>query len=263
MQSEPPPLPRLKLHDQITSELALRVIRGQRDLHPVSFPNELELCRQLGVSRTVVRESMKVLVDKGMVEMRPRAGTKARPRTEWRLLDPDILSWQAELEPDAQFLRDLCEVRLAIEPTAAGFAALRATTEETNTIAICLARRETLTRNARLDEIIDADLEFQAAVVAASHNPLLQELSNSIRQPFRTALLYTSRFPANVTLALDAQFSLLEALRVRDPLAARRATEEAIGLAMVAVEEAIRLEAKARPGREKSMGSPDKGEPQQ
>ncbi|HVX67594.1 MAG TPA: FadR/GntR family transcriptional regulator [Bryobacteraceae bacterium] len=254
------PLPRARLHDQITSELALRVIRGQRDRRPVAFPNEQELCRQLGVSRTVVRESMKVLADKGMVEMRPRAGTKARPRSEWRLLDPDILSWQAELEPDAQFLRDLCEVRLAIEPTAAGFAALRSTTEDTNAIALCLARRETLTRDARLDEIIDADLQFHAAVVAASHNLLLQELSNSIRRPFRTALLYTSRFPANLALALDAQFRLLEALKVRDPLAARRATEEAVGLAMVAVEEAIRLESSNTPARRKPAGRPHKGD---
>jgi DNA-binding FadR family transcriptional regulator len=255
-----PPVPRVKLHDQITGELAFRVIRGQRAQQPVSFPNELELCRELGVSRTVVRESMKVLADKGMVEMRPRSGTRARPRSQWRLLDPDILAWQAELEPDAQFLRDLCEVRLALEPIAAGFAALRATTEETNAIALCLARRETLTRDAGLDAISSADLEFHAAVVAASHNPLLMELSNSIRRPFRTALLYTSRYPANVALTLEAQFALLRALRERDPLAARRANEEVIGLAMVAVEEAIRQEAKTRPGRQKPTGSRSQGE---
>lgn len=231
---------RLRLHDRVTGELARRVIRGQ-----VAFPNEAELCQELGVSRTILRESMKVLVDKGMVEMRPRAGTRARPKSDWRLLDPDILAWQAEMEPDSRFVRDLCEVRLAIEPTASGFAAVRATTEELNEIGLQLAWRETLTKDASLDRIIDADLAFHAAVVAASHNPLLQYLSSAIREPFRTALLYTSRSPANIALGLEAHFNLLKALRARDPLAARTASEEAIGLAMVAVEEADRAHTKA------------------
>ena len=254
METLHPHTPRPKLHDQITGELARHVIRAQRELKPVSFPNEAEMCRQLGVSRTVLRESMKVLADKGMVEMRPRAGTRARPKSNWRLLDPDILDWQAELEPDSQFLRDLCEVRLAIEPTASGFAAVRATTGELNEIALRLARRETLVRDSRLDQIIDADLAFHAAVVAASHNPLLQYLHGAIRAPFRTALLYTSRFPANIALGLEAHFMLLQALQARDPLAARKAAEEAIGLAMVAVDEAARAHARAAASQRNRKG---------
>ncbi len=178
----------------------------------------------------------------------------ARPKSDWRLLDPDILAWQAELEPDPQFLRDLCEVRLAIEPTASGFAAVRATTEEINEIALCLARRETLAQDARSNEIIDADLAFHAAVVAASHNPLLQHLSGVIRHPFRTALLYTSRFPANIALGLEAHFKLLKALSAHDPLAARRAAEETVGLAMVAVEEIIRAQTKEATARNRTAG---------
>ena len=154
------------------------------------------------------------------------------------------MAWQAGLEPDRQFLRDLCEVRLAIEPTAAGFAAVRATTEELNEIALQLARRQILAQDGPLDQIIDGDLAFYAAVVVASHNPLLEYLSSAIRQPFRTALLYISRRPANLTLGLETHFKLLEALRAGDPLAARKAAEEAIGLAMVAVEEGSRARTK-------------------
>jgi GntR family transcriptional regulator, galactonate operon transcriptional repressor len=224
--------------------LALRVIRGERALSRVSFPNEAELCQELGVSRTVLRESMKVLVDKGMVEMRPRSGTHARPKADWRLLDPDILSWQAEVQPDGQFLRDLCEVRLAIEPTAAGFAAVRVTMPELDDIAICLARRELLAKDARFEAVMDADLAFHSAVVAASRNPLLEHLSAAIRQPYRVAVLCASRFPANVALSLEAHFDLLKALRARDPIAARKAAEQAVGYAMLAVEEVIRAQEK-------------------
>lgn len=246
------PAPRhARLHDHVTRELALRIIRAERDSEPPAFPNEAELCRQLGVSRTVVRESMKVLADKGMITMRPRTGTSARPRSEWRLLDPDILAWQAELNPDVRFLRDLGEVRLAIEPTAAGFAAVRATPEQLETIEACLKEREALAGAAALDKVIDADLDFHSAIVAASSNPLLEQLSATIRGPFRTALLFTSRLPATVMLGIEAHRELVDALRRRDPLAARRAAEEAVGLAMLAVEEAARRPAKRRRGNQR------------
>jgi DNA-binding FadR family transcriptional regulator len=131
-----------RLHDRITAALARRVIAATQGGARVLFPREAELCAQLGVSRTVLRESMKVLADKGMVEMKPRAGTRSRPPDEWRLLDADILTWQAEAKPDAQFLLHLCEVRLAIEPTAAGFAAVRASAAELEAIDHGLRARE-------------------------------------------------------------------------------------------------------------------------
>jgi DNA-binding FadR family transcriptional regulator len=202
----------------------------------VVFPNEAGLCQQLGVSRSILREAMKVLADKGMVEVRPRSGMRSRSRADWNLLDPDILAWQAGLHPDARFLRDLCEVRLAIEPTASGFAAVRATPEEIAAIERCLARREA----ANLEEAIGLDLQFQTAVVAASHNPLFQQLNASIREPFRTALSYTVRLPAAVALELAAHRTLLDAIRRHDPLAARAAAEEIVGYAMLAVEQVIR-----------------------
>jgi DNA-binding FadR family transcriptional regulator len=247
MQLVSAPARRASLHEQITAELALQVIRAERNRQVAAFPNEAALCEQLTVSRTVVREAMKVLADKGMVEMRPRTGTRARPRSDWKLLDPDLLTWQADLDPDPLFLRDLCEVRLGIEPAAAGFAAVRGTREELDQISLALARYELLARGADIERLIDADLSFHASVVSAGHNDLLRHISDSIRRPFRTALLYTSKYPANVTLGLDAHFRLLEALTAHDPVAARRAAEESIGLAMIAVDEAVRAEAKGRP----------------
>jgi GntR family transcriptional regulator, galactonate operon transcriptional repressor len=236
------PLPdRGRLHERITRELALIIIQAAGREEPFSFPNENDLSQQLGVSRTVVRESMKVLADKGLIVMRPRSGTHARPRSEWNMLDPDILAWQAELRPDARFLWELCEVRLAIEPTAAGFAAVRATPEELQAIERCLQSREELGTNSGFSQIIDLDLQFQAAVVAACHNTLLAHLSAIIRGPLRAALLHTSRLQASVALELEAHRKLVDALRRKNPIAAHKAAERAVGLAMVAVEEVLQL----------------------
>ena len=132
------------------------------------------------------------------------------------------------------------EVRLAIEPTAAGFAAVRAADHELRRIATCLGERREAVGSPAIDRLIDLDLAFQAAVVEASHNPLLVQLSASIRGPFRVALALTSRFPASVRLGLEAHEVLLESLRRHDPLGARRAAEEVVGLAMLAVEKGLR-----------------------
>ncbi len=237
---------RENLHDRVTRTLGLRVIEADRSAETIAFPNEADLCHQLGVSRTILREAVKVLADKGMVQVRPRSGTRPRPRAEWHLLDPDILAWQAEVRPDARFLRDLCEVRLSIEPTAAGFAALRATADDLAGIERCLTRREAANAATQPDEAIDLDLEFYTAVVTASHNLLFRQLSTTIRQPMRTALSYTVHLPASETLALEGHRSLFEALKRKDPLGARDASEKIVGLAMLAVEQVIGSE-EARP----------------
>jgi DNA-binding FadR family transcriptional regulator len=234
--AHPSPLASGRLHPRITSLLACRVIESERSGRILTFPKEADLCLELGVSRTIVREAMKVLADKGMIEMKPKAGTRSRSRESWRLLDPDILGWQAELGAGVQFLHDLCEVRLAIEPTAAGFAAVRASDEELARIEACLEERRKLGAADRPERVIDLDLSFQSAVVEASHNAMLAQLSASIKEPFRMALECASRFPAAVRLGLEAHEALVASLRRRDPLGARRAAEEVVGFAMLAID---------------------------
>jgi DNA-binding FadR family transcriptional regulator len=234
------------LHDRVTKVLALQVLEAERDNRSLVFPNEADLCLQLGVSRTILRQAIKVLADKGLVEVRRRSGTRAMPRPAWNQLDADILDWRAELGPDAIFLRDLCAVRLAIEPTAAGFAAVRATAEEIALIEHCLVEREARVRVSKLAEAVDLNLAFHASVVAACHNPLLQQLNQAIRYPMRTALCYTTGLHAADLVDVAAHRKLSEAIRRRDPIKARAASERIVGLAMLAVEEWLHLEAKGK-----------------
>jgi DNA-binding FadR family transcriptional regulator len=228
------------LHARLTRTLALRVIRADREGSPLVFPNESMLCEQLGVSRTILREALKVLADKGMVEVRPRSGMRALPRTAWKLLDPDILAWQSAENPDAGFLRDLCEIRLALEPTASGFAAVRASAADLADIEAALERRTAVAEGGNLDDVIELDLQVHACVIKASRNRLFQYLSDTIREPLRVALSYTLRNTAVRTLEVGAQRLLVEAIRRQDPLAARAAADKLVGDTMVAVENVIR-----------------------
>lgn len=229
--------PESRLHPQVTRTLALQVVRSNRAGHIINFPKEADLCSQLGVSRSILRESMKVLTDKGMIEMKPRAGTRSRPAEHWNRLDPDILCWQAEVGADANFLQQLCEVRLAIEPTAAGFAAVRATPTELAGIRSILDARQQAQNKNSFRRQVELDLDFQAAVVRASHNPMLVHLAACIRQPFRMALEAITRTTAEARLNLEVHEALVDSLDRHDALGARRAAEELVGLAMLAAGE--------------------------
>ncbi|HAX43569.1 MAG TPA: FCD domain-containing protein [Bryobacteraceae bacterium] len=241
-----------RLHSRITRALALEVVRSSRAGKILQFPKESDLCGQLSVSRSILRESMKVLSDKGLVEMKPRAGTRARAAEHWNRMDPDLLVWQAELGADASFLQQLCEVRLAIEPTAAGFAAVRASGAEIAAVRRILEAHQARSRHG-LRKRIEFDLDFQSAVMTASHSPMLQHLAASIRQPFRLALESIPGTTAELQLSLEAHARILRSLERGDAIAARRAAEEVVGFAMMAAESA--LGAEQRRGRRRKERS--------
>ena len=88
------------------------------------------LADEVTVSRTAYREALKFLTSKGLIEAKPKTGTRVRPRGEWNLLDPDILRWSLQAGPSLDFARDLFELRRTIEPEATRLAALRHSDED-------------------------------------------------------------------------------------------------------------------------------------
>lgn len=134
---------------------------------------------ELQVSQTVVREALKVLAAKGLVEPRPKRGTVVRPREAWSLLDPDLLYWRSTEGPEAGFLEDLAEVRFIVEPEAVRLAAQRRT--PTDIVAIDAALRAMASAgkssaSVGSNELVEADLAFHRALLAAAHNELLSRM---------------------------------------------------------------------------------------
>ena len=177
------PLERKGLHEVIVNHLALAILRGEIGHGDPDMFSELYLCRSLQVSRTALREAIKVLASKGLVELRPKVGVRVRPRKDWYLLDPDLLAWQNEAGVDEQFIRNLCEVRLIVETAAAGLAAVRATPEERHRLQ---QRYNDMESNVRDKVAYDrADIKFHEAIFAACHNELLQQMSVTISTALR------------------------------------------------------------------------------
>ncbi len=217
------PVQRERLHDQVVRHIALRVLRSATSDGHVPLPNEVELTRQLNVSRTVVREAIKVLASKGLVEVRPKTGMRVRPRGEWNLLDPDLLAWQNEVGPDEQFFRELGEVRLIIEIAAAERAAAQADAVDIEALDHWYQQMEQNVDDA--DAFIAADMQFHAAIVTACHNALLKQMSGAIGTALRTSRLVSIQAPGAAAASLPVHRAVADAIRNHDRIAARAAME--------------------------------------
>ena len=169
--------------DGVLDRLGLQIVAG-RYAAGSRLPTEAELAGRLGISRPSLREALRALARKGLVESRPRRGTIALARERWDVLDRDVLGWMAQAPPDREFLIGLVEARAIFEPAAARLAAQRATPAQI--LAIEGAYRgmaEALPHD--LEACNRHDLAFHEAIVSASGNVMLVRLAITIR----TALL--------------------------------------------------------------------------
>lgn len=177
---EAPRLPRgtgRRLHGAIAHKLGTAIVSGQYAPGD-TLSGEVAFSEALDVSRSAYREAMQVLAAKGLVESRPRAGTRVLPRERWNLLDPDVLAWTFAGAPDTQFVRSLFELRAIVEPAAASLAAQRRDRNDLKLMrdAIGAMRRHTLaTEPGRA-----ADREFHNAILRATRNDALMVLSAGI-----------------------------------------------------------------------------------
>jgi hypothetical protein len=119
------------------------------------FPKEADLEREYQVSRSVIREAVKTLAAKGLLESKTRTGIRALPAMHWNLLDAEVLSWRYNTMPPVQFFAELFEIRLMIEPEAAALAAERATRDDLREIETAfqeMVEAAPAERDARLHE---------------------------------------------------------------------------------------------------------------
>lgn len=169
------------LHGRLVHDIGIRIVRGQLAPGDVIDTAATEL--EHGVSRTVVREAVKVLAAKGLVDALPKRGTVVRAPTSWNLLDPDVLAWQFAETPDARTLRALHEVRLIFEPAGARLAAERADEADLATIrAAMAAMRE---HHGDVEAVIVDDVRLHRAILAATHNLLMPAFESLIEAGLR------------------------------------------------------------------------------
>ncbi|MEV8045461.1 FadR/GntR family transcriptional regulator [Streptomyces griseoluteus] len=177
------------LHGQLVQQLGQMIVSGDLGADRPLVPEEIG--QRFEVSRTVVRESLRVLEAKGLVSARPNVGTRVRPVSDWNLLDPDIIEWRAFGPQRDDQRRELNELRWTIEPLAARLAAghgredvQQRLVDLVEIMSHALAQGDALTFSR-------ADAEFHALLIQVAGNRMLDHLSGIV-----SAALQVSGGPA-------------------------------------------------------------------
>lgn len=226
-----------RIHGAIAHDIGVEIVGGIRKPGDV-FGGEIEASEALGVSRTAYREAIRILAAKGLVESRPKAGTRVTARDRWNLLDPDVLAWTFEGEPDTEFILDLFELRGVIEPAAAGFAARRRSQAHLDEMAGAL---DEMGRLGLADpEGRAADQRFHRAILTAAGNDALAALASSVGAAVSWTTTYKQRNRALPRDPLPDHVRVHQAIVDKDPVAAHAAMAELLRLALADMELPLR-----------------------
>lgn len=208
------------LHAYVVQSLGSRIVRGELKAGD-PFPSEADLGREFNASRSVIREAVKSLAARGLLESRTRTGIRVLSPLHWNLLDVEVLGWRYEAMPRAQFFQELFEIRGMIEPPASALAAARATKAEIAGIAAAYTAMETA--DPLSNAAIEADLSFHRGILNASHNDLLLQMGNLIG----VGLLVSHRISADTyTVFLSNHKAVLDAISKGKPAVAQKAMQE-------------------------------------
>jgi DNA-binding FadR family transcriptional regulator len=176
-------------HAEVARSIGVDIIAG-RYAEGMRLPGDAELTAMFGVSRPVLRESVKTLVAKGLLSTKARVGTVVRERGAWNMFDADVLAWHLDAGIDRRFLGDLAEIRLAVEPRAAALAAAKRTEADIAELQHSMERM----RQEASDSVgfADADLALHVAVANASGNLFMRSIGHVIEAALRASFLLSA-----------------------------------------------------------------------
>jgi len=207
---------------RVVDDLGLQIVSGHYRQGSL-LPGDSELIERYRVSRTVLREALKTLSAKGMLQAKARIGTRVRERASWNLFDPDVLVWHARNGFAPEFLTHLGEMRLALEPEAAAFAALRRTPAQLEDMQGWAAKMSDPAISQQ--DFVQADLGLHLAVAQGANNPFFLSISTLIEVALVAMLTISSPVENAERLAASvAQHrAIVDAIAARDSNVARRA----------------------------------------
>ena len=213
------------LYGHVMHELGQRIVSGKVKPGEI-LPREETLAESLQVSRTALREAMKELSAKGLIESRAGVGARVLEERFWNQLDADVLAWRCASLPTDDFVDQLVEMREVVEPAAAAAAARRCTPAQ---LVVIDEAFKAMAEAQTLDEWIAADLRFHDAVLHATCNRLLQSLFSVVETALGAFFTLSARNASNFKYSLPHHQKVLDAIRRKQPEVARKAM-----LAMIA-----------------------------
>jgi len=210
--------------EEVLDTLGLKIVSGELAAGAL-LPAETTLARALGLSRPSLREGLRALARKGLVDARTRRGTLVNDKPAWNVLDSDVLRWVAAAPPDPAFLMELLDLRVIIEPAAAHLAAARATAPQIFAIETAF-KAMAAALPADVEGCCKHDLAFHELIIAATGNRLLIRIAAAIRTALLAAFRLSSNARESYENSLAEHWAVAAAIRRRDPDGAERAMRQ-------------------------------------
>lgn len=185
----------LSLSQRMTQELGRAIVCGEFNANE-SLPSEAVLCETFGVSRTAVREAVKMLSAKGLISSRQRQGIRILPEEEWNILDSDLLRWSLESNPSMRVLKEFLQMRIAIEPEAAALAARNARPARLAAIREALDRMDQA-KTGSPEQALEADIDFHISILYASENRFFIRMRDFTRTALNVSIRHTNVIKSN------------------------------------------------------------------
>ncbi len=216
-------------HTFVINEIGHGIVTGQFPVGSV-LSSDAVMMETYGVSRTVLREALKTLEAKGMVEARPKVGTRVTPTNRWSFFDPQVLSWHFYAKPDQRFFESLFDVRNALQERAVRLAAERRTAEHVRLMKYWLHQMELANGNLEAHGL--SGLEIHRTIAESSGNALLRSVTGIVELTMALALKSLGDDKDNPYLCagIAAYTELVAAIEKGLPDAAAAALETLINL---------------------------------
>lgn len=213
------------------SDLGTGIVSGRFAVGSI-LPGDAAMMDKYNVSRTVLREALKTLEAKGLVEARPKVGTRVSPRSRWNMFDIEVLSWHFETKSDRSFVDNLFDVRLSLELTGAARAAELRTGEHLRLLKYWGYQMD-LSRG-QPEPFALAELELHRLIMDASQNPFLRSACSMVELSLAVTV--------SASIEVDPEFDRSEQVRQHGVLVATVENADAAGArqAMAAIIEAER-----------------------
>lgn len=200
------------LSQRMTSELGRAIVCGEypRDK---SLPTEAALCEKFGVSRTAVREAIKMLTAKGLISSKPKQGIRILPEENWNILDTEMLSWALQANPSLSVLKEFTQMRMAVEPEACALAARHATPERLASIESALVRMEQAVSDNDPVAELEADIDFHVAILYATENRFYIRMRDFTRTALNVSIRYTTPVIDNPESIVEEHARIFNAIK--------------------------------------------------
>ncbi|HCH33250.1 MAG TPA: GntR family transcriptional regulator [Oceanospirillaceae bacterium] len=209
------------LNGQVAREIATKILSGEI-AEGETLPSEPVLCEKMGVSRTAFREAIKILYSKGMVESKPRVGTRVRCKTNWNFLDVQLLEWMVGIETKKDIYLEFLDLRKAIEPQACAFAAERATKEQRIELTTTFQRMCAIAEDFDQDQWIETDAQFHRMIFISSGNSFYVPFGNVLVAMFKWFILFSSK---DGGVCIDEHREIYDAIMAGDSTRAFKASQ--------------------------------------